>query len=544
MAKEITYDLEARTALKAGVDKLADAVKVTLGPKGRNVVIEKKFGSPTITKDGVTVAKEIELGNKLEDIGAQMVKEVASKTSDIAGDGTTTATVIAQTLIAEGLKNVTAGANPMSIKRGIDSGRNAVVEALKSQSKDLPDSTQIANVATISANDDQEIGEKIAEAMEKVGKDGVITVEESKTAETFLEFVEGMQFDRGYLSPYFVTNPESMETEMDDAYILIHDKKLSNMKDLLPLLEKVVQTGKQVMIIAEDVEGEALATLVVNKLRGTFKVLAVKAPGFGDRRKAMLEDIAVLTGGTVISEDAGYKLENATLEYLGKAKRIVSDKDNTTIVDGGGKKDAIKSRINEIKVQIDKTSSDYDREKLQERLAKLSGGVAVVNVGAATEVEMKEKKARVEDALHATRAAVEEGIIPGGGVALLRAQDALDKLKVEGGQSVGVDILRRALEAPIRQICENAGAEASIVVQNVRDGKGAHGFDARDESYVDMFEAGIIDPTKVARVAVENACSIAGMLLITEAAVTEIPEKEAPAMPPMDPGMGGMGGMM
>ena len=545
MAKEITYDLEARTALKAGVDKLADAVKVTLGPKGRNVVIEKKFGSPTITKDGVTVAKEIELGNKLEDIGAQMVKEVASKTSDIAGDGTTSATVIAQTLIAEGLKNVTAGANPMSIKRGIDSGRNAVVEALKSQSKDLPDSTQITNVATISANDDQEIGEKISEAMEKVGKDGVITVEESKTAETFLEFVEGMQFDRGYLSPYFVTNPESMETEMDDAYILIHDKKLSNMKDLLPLLEKVVQTGKQVMIIAEDVEGEALATLVVNKLRGTFKVLAVKAPGFGDRRKAMLEDIAVLTGGTVISEDAGYKLENATLEYLGKAKRIVSDKDNTTIVDGGGKKDAIKSRINEIKVQIDKTSSDYDREKLQERLAKLSGGVAVVNVGAATEVEMKEKKARVEDALHATRAAVEEGIIPGGGVALLRAQGALDKLKVEGGQSVGVDILRRALEAPIRQICENAGAEASIVVQNVRDGKGAHGFDARDENYVDMFEAGIIDPTKVARVAVENACSIAGMILTTEAAVTEIPEKEAaPAMPPMDPGMGGMGGMM
>jgi chaperonin GroEL len=544
MAKEISYDLEARNALKAGVDQLANAVKVTLGPKGRNVVIEKKFGAPTVTKDGVTVAKEIELGNKLEDVGAQMLKEVASKTSDVAGDGTTTATVIAQALVAEGLKNVTAGANPMSIKRGIDAGRDAVVEALKSQSKDLPDSTQIANVATISANDDLEIGEKIAEAMEKVGKDGVITVEESKTAETFLEFVEGMQFDRGYLSPYFVTNPESMETEMDDAYILIHDKKLSNMKDLLPLLEKVVQTGKQVMIIAEDVEGEALATLVVNKLRGTFKVLAVKAPGFGDRRKAMLEDIAVLTGGTVISEDAGYKLENATLEYLGKAKRIVSDKDNTTIVDGGGKKDAIKSRINEIKVQIDKTSSDYDREKLQERLAKLSGGVAVVNVGAATEVEMKEKKARVEDALHATRAAVEEGIIPGGGVALLRAQGALDKLKVEGGQSVGVDILRRALEAPIRQICENAGAEASIVVQNVRDGKGSHGFDARDESYVDMFEAGIIDPTKVARVAVENACSISGMILTTEAAVTEIPEKEAPPMPPMDPGMGGMGGMM
>jgi chaperonin GroEL len=544
MAKEIAYGLEARNALKAGVDKLANAVKVTLGPKGRNVVIEKKFGSPTVTKDGVTVAKEIEFVDKLENVGAQMLREVASKTSDIAGDGTTTATVIAQALVAEGLKNVTAGANPMSIKRGIDAGRDVVVEALKSQSKDLPDSTQIANVATISANDDHEIGEKIAEAMEKVGKDGVITVEESKTAETFLEFVEGMQFDRGYLSPYFVTNPESMETEMEDAYILIHDKKLSNMKDLLPLLEKVVQTGKQVMIIAEDVEGEALATLVVNKLRGTFKVLAVKAPGFGDRRKAMLEDIAVLTGGTVISEDAGYKLENATLEYLGKAKRIVSDKDNTTIVDGGGKKDAIKARINEIKVQIDKTSSDYDREKLQERLAKLSGGVAVINVGAATEVEMKEKKARVEDALHATRAAVEEGIIPGGGVALLRAQDALDKLKLKGGQSVGVDILRRALEAPIRQICENAGAEASIVVQNVRDGKGAYGFDARDESYVDLFKAGIIDPTKVARVAVENACSIAGMILITEAAVTEIPEKEAP-MPPMgDPGMGGMGGMM
>ncbi|MBC8322512.1 MAG: chaperonin GroEL [Candidatus Marinimicrobia bacterium] len=544
MAKEITYSLEARNALKSGVDQLADAVKVTLGPKGRNVVIEKKFGAPTVTKDGVTVAKEVEVADKLENVGAQMVKEVASKTSDIAGDGTTTATVLAQALVAEGLKNVTAGANPMSIKRGIDAGRDTVVEALQSQSKDLPDSEQIANVATISANDDREIGEKIAEAMDKVGKDGVITVEESKTAETFLEFVEGMQFDRGYLSPYFVTNSESMEAEMEDAYILIYDKKLSNMKDLLPLLEKVVQTGKQIMIIAEDVEGEALATLVVNKLRGTFKVLAVKAPGFGDRRKAMLEDIAVLTGGTVISEDAGYKLENATLEYLGTAKRIVSDKDDSTIVDGGGTKDAIMARINEIKVQIDKTSSDYDREKLQERLAKLSGGVAVINVGAATEVEMKEKKARVEDALHATRAAVEEGIIPGGGVALLRAQDALDKLKLEGGQSVGVDILRRALEAPIRQICENAGAEASIVVQNVRDNKGAYGFDARDESYVDMFKAGIIDPTKVARVAVENACSIAGMILITEAAVTEIPEKDPP-MPPMgDPGMGGMGGMM
>ena len=544
MAKNIAYGLDARNTLKSGVDKLAEAVKVTLGPKGRNVVIEKKFGAPTITKDGVTVAKEIELEDKLENVGAQMVREVASKTSDVAGDGTTTATVLAQALVAEGIKNVTAGANPMSIKRGIDAGRSAVVDALKAQSKDLPDTTQIANVATISANDDQEIGEKIAEAMEKVGKDGVITVEDSKTAETFLEFVEGMQFDRGYLSPYFVTSSESMEAELEDPYLLIYDKKLSNMKDLLPLLEKVVQTGKPILIIAEDVEGEALATLVVNKLRGTFKVLAVKAPGFGDRRKAMLEDIAVLTGGTVISEDAGYKLENATLEYLGTAKRVVSDKDDTTIVDGGGTKDAITARINEIKVQIDKTTSDYDREKLQERLAKLSGGVAVVNVGAATEVEMKEKKARVEDALHATRAAVEEGIIPGGGVALLRAQNALDKLTVKGDLSVGVAILRRALEAPIRQICRNAGMEASIVVQNVREGKGAYGFDARNEEYVDMFEAGIIDPTKVARVAVENACSIAGMILTTEAAVTEIPEKEMP-MPPMgDPGMGGMGGMM
>ncbi|MBT3216025.1 MAG: chaperonin GroEL [Candidatus Marinimicrobia bacterium] len=547
MAKEISYDVKARGALKAGVDSLANAVKVTLGPKGRNVVIEKKFGAPTITKDGVTVAKEIELENRLENLGAQMVKEVASKTSDVAGDGTTTATVLAQAIITEGLKNVAAGANPMSIKRGIDAASRAVVDALREQSKDLPDSTQIANVATISANDDREIGEKIAEAMEKVGKDGVITVEDSKTAETFLEFVEGMQFDRGYLSPYFVTNSESMDAEMEDAYILIHDKKLSNMKDLLPVLEKVVQTGKQILIIAEDVEGEALATLVVNKLRGTFKVLAVKAPGFGDRRKAMLEDIAVLTGATVISEDAGYKLENATLEYLGTAKRISSDKDNTTIVDGGGTKDAISARIKEIKVQIEKTTSDYDREKLQERLAKLSGGVAVINVGAATEVEMKEKKARVEDALHATRAAVEEGIIPGGGVALLRAVDALDKVKVSDELQVGVNIMRRALEEPIRQIVNNAGVEASIVVQKVREGKLDYGFDARNEDYVKMFEAGIIDPTKVARVAVENAASIAGLLLTTEAAVTEIPEDEK--MPPMPPGgdmggMGGMGGMM
>ena len=544
MSKEITYDLEARNALKAGVDKLANAVKVTLGPKGRNVVIEKKFGSPTITKDGVTVAKEIELDDKLEDVGAQMVKEVASKTSDIAGDGTTTATVLAQALVSEGLKNVTAGANPMSIKRGIDAAAAAVVGALASQSKDLPDSEQIANVGKISANNDQEIGEKIAEAMEKVGKDGVITVEESKTAETFLETVEGMQFDRGYLSPYFVTNSDNMEAELEDPYLLIYDKKISNMKDLLPLLEKVVQTGKPVMIIAEDVEGEALATLVVNKLRGTFKVLAVKAPGFGDRRKAMLEDIAVLTGATVISEDAGYKLENATLEYLGTAKRIVSDKDNSTLVGGNGETDSIKARINEIKVQIEKTSSDYDREKLQERLAKLSGGVAVINVGAATEVEMKEKKARVEDALHATRAAVEEGIIPGGGVALLRSVSALDKLKVDEEESVGVDIMRRALDSPIRQICENAGDEPSIVAQAVREGKGDYGYDARNGEYVNMFKVGIIDPTKVARVAVENAASIAGMILTTEAAVTEVPEKEAAPMPPMDPGMGGMGGMM
>ena len=544
MAKEIKYDVEARGALKRGVDKLANAVKVTLGPKGRNVVIEKKFGAPTVTKDGVTVAKEIELENKMEDVGAQMVKEVASKTSDVAGDGTTTATVLAQALVTEGLKNVTAGANPMSIKRGIDAAAAVVVDSLKAQSKDLPDSTQIANVATISSNDDREIGDKIAEAMEKVGKDGVITVEDSKTAETYLETVEGMQFDRGYLSPYFVTNSESMDAELEDPYILIHDKKISNMKDLLPLLEKVVQTGKPVVIIAEDIEGEALATLVVNKLRGTFKVLAVKAPGFGDRRKAMLEDIAVLTGATVISEDAGYKLDNAAIEYLGTAKRVISDKDNTTIVDGSGSSDAIKARINELKVQIDKTSSDYDREKLQERLAKLSGGVAVINVGAATEVEMKEKKARVEDALHATRAAVEEGIIPGGGVALLRAVPALSKVKVDEDQQVGIDIVARALEAPVRQICENAGVESSIVVQNIKDKKGDHGFDARNGEYVKMFEAGIIDPTKVARVAVQNAASIAGMILTTEVAVTEIPEDDK--MPSMPPGgdMGGMGGMM
>tara|TARA_Y100000782_G_scaffold114860_1_gene152942 strand:+ start:327 stop:1967 length:1641 start_codon:yes stop_codon:yes gene_type:complete len=546
MAKEIAYDIQARATLKKGVDKLANAVRITLGPKGRNVVIEKKFGSPTITKDGVTVAKEIDLEDPLENVGAQMLREVASKTSDIAGDGTTTATVLAQSIIAEGLKNVTAGANPMEIKKGIDLAKDSVIEFISKISKDIPDLNQIAQVATISANDDQEIGSKIAEAMDKVGKDGVITVEESKTAETYLEFVEGMQFDRGYLSPYFVTNSDSMEANLEDSYVLVHDKKISNMKDLLPLLEKVVQAGKPILIIAEDIEGEALATLVVNKLRGTFKVLAVKAPGFGDRRKAMLEDIAILTGATVISEEQGYKLENATLEYLGSCKKVVSDKDNTTLVNGSGGKNAIKARVNEIRVQIEKTTSDYDKEKLQERLAKLSGGVAVLNVGAATEVEMKEKKARVDDALHATRAAVEEGIVAGGGVALLRASLQLDDIKATASEKVGVDIMKRALEGPIRQICENAGLEASIIVQKVLEGKDDFGFDARDEKYVNMFKAGIIDPAKVARVAVENAASIAGLLLTTEVAITEKPEPDTP-MPSggaPDMGMGGMGGMM
>ena len=546
MAKEIAYDTKARAALKKGVDKLANAVRVTLGPKGRNVVIERKFGAPTVTKDGVSVAKEIDLEDQLENVGAQMLKEVASKTSDKAGDGTTTATVLAQSIISEGLKNVTAGANPMEIKKGIDLAKDHIIEFISKISKDIPDSNQIAQVATISANDDQEIGSKIAEAMDKVGKDGVITVEESKTAETYLEFVEGMQFDRGYLSPYFVTNSDSMEADLEDPYVLVHDKKISNMKDLLPLLEKVVQAGKPILIIAEDIDGEALATLVVNKLRGTFKVLAVKAPGFGDRRKAMLEDIAILTGATVISEEQGYKLENATLEYLGSCKKVVSDKDNTTIVDGVGSKNAIKARVNEIRVQIDQTSSDYDKEKLQERLAKLSGGVAVLNVGAATEVEMKEKKARVDDALHATRAAVEEGIVAGGGVALLRASLELDKVKADKTQQVGVDIMKRALEGPIRQICENAGVESSIVVQKVLEGKNDFGFDARNEEYVNMFKAGIIDTAKVARVAVENAASISGLLLTTEAAITEKPEPETP-MPAggaPDMGMGGMGGMM
>ncbi len=542
MAKQIEFDADARSALKAGVDKLANAVKETLGPRGRNVVIDKKFGAPTSTKDGVTVAKEIELEDNLENMGAQMVREVASKTSDVAGDGTTTATIVAQAVIREGMKNVTAGASPMEIKRGIDAAVNVVVEALQGQSKDLPGKTEIAQVASISANNDPEIGNLIADAMEKVGKDGVITVEEAKSTETSLEVVEGMQFDRGYLSPYFVTNSDNMEAELDDPAILIHDKKISTMKDLLPILEKTSQAGKSLLIIAEDVEGEAIATLVVNKLRGTLKVAAVKAPGFGDRRKAMLQDIAVLTGGTVISEEQGYKLENATLSYLGNAKRIVIDKDNTTIVSGAGESDMIKARINEIKVQIDKSTSDYDKEKLQERLAKLSGGVAVLNVGAATEVEMKEKKARVEDALHATRAAVEEGIVPGGGVALIRTLDKVSKMKLSDEQMVGVNIILRALEEPLRQIAENAGHEASIVVQQVKEGKGDYGFDAYGEQYAKMFEAGIIDPTKVTRIAVQNAASISGLLLTTEAIISEIPEKEPP-MPPMPPG-GDMGGMM
>ena len=542
MAKQIEYNIKARTALKEGVDKLANAVKVTLGPKGRNVIIEKKFGSPTITKDGVTVAKEIELEDKMENIGAQMVKEVASKTSDIVGDGTTTATVIAQAIIAEGIKNVTAGADPMEIKRGIDLATIEVVKGLKEISKEVTGSKEkIAQVGTISANNDTVIGQLISDAMEKVGKDGVITVEEAKSTETGLKVVEGMQFDRGYISPYFVTNAESMEAALEDPYILIHDKKISSMKDLLPILEKVSQMGKPLLIIAEDIEGEALATLVVNKLRGTLRVAAVKAPGFGDRRKAMLEDIAVLTGGTVISEERGFKLENTTVSYLGQAKRITIDKDNTTIVEGGGKSEDIKGRIKQIKAQVESSTSDYDKEKLQERLAKLSGGVAVLEIGAATEIEMKDKKARVEDALHATRAAVEEGIVPGGGVALLRVLSKLDGIKATVDQMVGVKIVKRAIEEPIRQIVQNAGYEPSIVVQKVKEGIDDFGFDAYKEEYVNLNKAGIIDPTKVVRIAMENAASIAGLLLTTEAIVSEIPEAE-PAAPPMPPG-GGMGGM-
>ncbi len=543
-AKIITYGSDARASLKKGVDKLANAVKVTLGPKGRNVIIDKKFGAPLVTKDGVTVAKEIELEDSIENLGANMVREVSSKTSDIAGDGTTTATVLAQAIYAEGLKNVTAGANPMDLKRGIDLAVAKVRETLATISKPVEDSKTIAQVGTISANNDDEIGSLIAEAMDKVGKDGVITVEEAKSTATELETVEGMQFDRGYLSPYFVTDAESMEAVLDDPYILIHDKKIASIKDILPVLEKVSQAGRPLLIISEDLEGEALATLVVNKLRGTLRIAAVKAPGFGDRRKAMLEDIAVLTGGTVISEEKGYKLDSATLANLGTAKRVVIDKDNTTIVDGSGANDAIKARVNEIKNQIDKTSSDYDKEKLQERLAKLSGGVAVLKIGATTEVEMKEKKARVEDALHATRAAVEEGIVPGGGVAYLRTLASLNDLKgANDDQNVGIDIIRRAIEAPLRQIVTNAGGEASVVANEVRNGSGAYGYNARTDEYGDMFAMGVIDPTKVSRVALENAASVSGLLLTTEATIVEKEEEKAPAMPDMG-GMGGMGGMM
>ena len=543
MAKQIEFDAIAREKLRKGVDKLADAVKVTLGPKGRNVIIDKKFGSPTVTKDGVTVAKEIELEDHFENMGAQMVREVASKTSDVAGDGTTTATVLAQAIYNEGLKNVTAGANPMGIKRGIEKTVVRIIEELKKQSKPISGKTEIAQVGTISANDDNLIGDLIAEAMEKVGKDGVITVEEAKSTDTTLEVVEGMQFDRGYLSPYFITNPENMETEMEDPYILIHDKKVSAMKELLPILEKIAQTGRPLLIIAEDVESEALATLVVNKLRGTLKVCAVKAPGFGDRRKAMLEDIAVLTSAKVISEELGFKLENTVLSDLGTCKKIVIDKENTTIVEGAGKAADIKGRIEQLKRQIDDTTSDYDREKLQERLAKLAGGVAVINVGAATETEMKEKKARVEDALHATRAAVEEGIVPGGGVALLRTIPMISTMKLEGDELIGMQIVRRALEAPIRFIAENAGHEGSVIVDKVKGEKGAFGFNAQTGVYEDLLKAGVIDPTKVTRSALENAASIASLLLTTEAIICDKPEpKGAQAGPAMPPG-GGYGDM-
>ena len=546
MAKQIIFDTEARASLKSGVDKLANAVKVTLGPKGRNVIIEKKFGAPTVTKDGVTVAKEIELEDKLENVGAQMVKEVASKTSDVAGDGTTTATVLAQAIIQAGLKNVTAGANPMDLKRGIDKAVEQVVGNLREQSREIQDKNEISQVAMISANNDKMIGDLIADAFDKVGKDGVITVEEAKGTETTLDVVEGMQFDRGYLSPYFVTNPENMETVLEDAYVLIHDKKISTMKDLLPVLEKTAQMGAPLVVIAEDVEGEALATLVVNKLRGTLKVAAVKAPGFGDRRKAMLEDIAILTGGTVISEEKGYRLENATLDYLGRAKRIVINKDTTVVVDGAGEADQIQARTGQIRQQIESTTSDYDREKLQERLAKLSGGVAVLKIGAATEPEMKEKKARVEDALHATRAAVEEGIVPGGGVAYLRALSSLDNVSTDNeDQKIGVTIIRRALEEPLRIIARNAGLEGSIIVQKVKEGKDDYGFNAQTEEYGNLFQDGVIDPTKVTRTALENAASVSGLLLTTESVVADKPEPEAAGagMPGGAPGMGGMGGM-
>lgn len=545
MAKEIKFEIEARDLLKSGVDKLANAVKVTLGPKGRNVVIEKKFGAPQITKDGVTVAKEIDLPNAYENLGAQMVKEVASKTGDDAGDGTTTATVLAQSIIAVGLKNVAAGANPMDLKRGIDKAVIKVVESIAEQAQTIGDDyAKIESVAKISANNDETIGKLIAEAMQKVHKEGVITIEESKGTDTYVDVVEGMQFDRGYISPYFVTDPEKMAAELDNPFILIHDKKISTMKDLLPVLEQTAQTGRPLMIIAEDVDGEALATLVVNRLRGSLKVCAVKAPGFGDRRKEMLEDLAILTGGTVITEEKGMKLEQAKLEMLGLAEKITVDKENTTVVNGAGKPEAIHARVSQIKKQIETTTSDYDKEKLQERLAKLSGGVAVIYVGAASEVEMKEKKDRVDDALSATRAAVEEGIVPGGGVAYIRAIEALDKIKGENeDEQTGIEIIKRAIEEPLRQIVGNAGKEGAVIVQKIKEGKGDYGYNARTDVYQNLYEAGVIDPAKVTRIALENAASIAGMFLTTEAVVVE--EKEdKPAMPMGNPGMGGMGGMM
>jgi chaperonin GroEL len=540
MAKEIKYDQDGRSAILKGINTLADAVKVTLGPKGRNVILEKSFGSPTITKDGVTVAKEIELEDKFENMGAQMVKEVASKTSDVAGDGTTTATVLAQAIYREGVKLVTAGNNPMEIKRGMDQAVSVIVDELKKMSKKTEEQKEIAQVGTISANNDPTIGNIIAEAMDKVGKEGVITVEEAKGMETNLDIVEGMQFDRGYLSPYFVTDAERMECSLEEPYILLHEKKISNMKDLLPILEQIARSGKPFIIIAEDVEGEALATLVVNKLRGTLKCAAIKAPGFGDRRKAMLEDVAVLTGGKMIAEDLGIKLENLTIEDLGQAKRVSIDKDTTTIVEGLGKKAEIEARVKQIRAQVEETTSDYDREKLQERLAKIVGGVAVINVGAATETEMKEKKARVEDALHATRAAVEEGIVPGGGVALVRTLPALEKLKLAGEQQLGVNIIKKALESPLRWIAQNTGFDGSIVVERVKNEKGNFGFNAQTEEYEDMVAAGIIDPTKVVRCAIQNAASVASLLVTTEALIAEKPKKDSgPAMPPMPPG-GGM----
>ncbi|GBE36579.1 60 kDa chaperonin [bacterium BMS3Bbin07] len=540
-AKQLFFNEEARQAILKGVTLLTDAVKATLGPKGRNVIIDRKFGAPTITKDGVTVAKEIELKEPFENMGAQLVREVASKTSDAAGDGTTTATVIAFALYREGMKNVTAGSNPMDLKRGIEKAVEAAVDELKKMSKPVQDKKEIAQVGTISANSDPSIGELIADAMDKVGKDGVITVEEAKSMATTLDIVEGMQFDRGYISPYFITDPERMECSLEDAYILIHDKKVSSMRDLIPLLEQIAKMGRPLLILAEDVDGEALATLVVNKLRGTLQICAVKAPGFGDRRKAMLEDIAILTGGTVISEDLGMKLENVKLDDLGRAKKITVDKENTTIVEGAGDTSSIQGRIKQIKTQMEETTSDYDREKLQERLAKLAGGVAVINVGAATETEMKEKKARVEDALHATRAAVEEGIIPGGGVALLRCIPAIDALNLEGDQQVGVSIVRKALEEPIKQIVVNAGLEGAIIVEKVKDSDDKnYGFDAQDEKFTNMIEAGIIDPTKVTRTALQNAASVASLMLTTEVMVTDIPEKEAPGMPSGMPPGGGM----